>query len=62
MRKHTRGTGGGPATTIRLSAEEQVIARCLERDQVEGLEGYDSIDQALRTGKCVACVGVQGNM
>ena len=69
MRKHARGTGGGPATAIRLSPEEQVVAQCLQREQVEGVEGYDSIEPVLRTGKCVlssiwcvACEGVEGNM
>ena len=69
IRKHARGTGGGPAAKITLTPDELVIARCLEREQVEGLEGYDSVDQALRTGKCVlsslrcvSCVGVEGNM
>ena len=66
MKRHARGMGGGPASTIRLTADEEVIARCLEREQVEG---FDSGDQALRTGKCVlspiwcvACEGVEGNM
>ena len=69
MRRHARGTGGGPATAITLTPEEQVVARCLQREQVEGVEGYDSFEQALRTGKCVlspiwcvACEGVEGNM
>ena len=69
IRRHASGTGGGPATNITLTSEEQVIARCLEREQVEGLEGYHSVDQPLRTGKCVlsslrcvSCVGVEGNM
>ena len=49
--------------------EEECIASCLEREQVEGMEGFDSSDQDLRTGKCVlspircvACEGVEGNM
>ena len=69
MRRHSRGTGGGPALNITLTPDEQDIARCLEREQVEGLEGFDSVDQPLRTGKCVSsliwcvtCVGVEGNM
>ena len=69
IRRHASGTGGGPATNITLTPDELVIARCLEREQVEGLEGYDSVDQPLRTSKCVlsslwcvSCVGGQGNM
>ena len=65
MATHARGTGGGPSTTLRLSAEERVVAQCLHRHQVEGVPGFDSV----RTGKCVlfpiwcvACVGVEGNM
>ena len=53
MRAHARGTGGGPATTLTLTPEEQVVAQCLHRHQVEGVEGFDSIEDALRTGKCV---------
>ena len=62
--KHARGTGGGPPCPIRLSEEEEIIARCLRREQVEGLEGHDSSDPPMRTGKCVltsiwcvACLG-----
>ena len=69
MRKHARGTGGGPAYAVRLTPEDEMIAQCLQREQVEGMEGYDSGHQALRTGKCVlspircvACEGVEGNM
>ena len=69
IRRHASGTGGGPATNITLTADDLIIARCLDRELVEGLEGFDSVDQPLRTGKCVlsslwcvACVGVEGNM
>ena len=69
IRKHQRGTGGGPPCDVTLTPEEQVIARCLEREQLEGLEGFDSLDQASRIGKCflspircVACEGVEGIM
>ena len=31
MRAHARGTGGGPATTLTLTPEEQVVAQCLHR-------------------------------
>ena len=69
MRRHATGTGGGPAANISLTADELVVARCLDRQLVEGLEGFDSGEQPLRTGKCVlssfwcvACVGGQGNM
>ena len=66
--KHARGTGGGPPCSTRLTEEEEVIARCLRREQVEGLEGHDSSEPPMRTGKCVlssiwcvACVvGVVG--
>ena len=65
IRRHASGTGGEPAAKISLTADELVIARCLDREMVEGLEGFDSVDQPLRTGKCVlssfwcvACVGV----
>ena len=64
MTTHARGTGGGPATTLTLTAEERVVAQCLHRHQVEGVPGFDSVEEALRTGKCVlfpiwcvACVG-----
>ena len=67
INKHSRGTGGGPRCPIRLTEEEQVIARCLQREQVEGLEGHDSSEPPMRTGKCVfssiwcvACLGVGG--
>ena len=53
INKHRRGTGGGPALKISLTPDEQVIARCLEKEQVEGLEGFQSFDQPLRTGECV---------
>ena len=69
VRKHLRGTGGGPTSSMKLTAEEEVIASCLEEEKVEGLAGFDSSDQDLRRGKCVlspiwcgACEGVQGNM
>ena len=50
IRTHASGTGGGPATTLMLTPDEQVVAQCLHRHQVEG---FDSIEDALRTGKCV---------
>ena len=53
IKKHSRGTGGGPALKLRLTPDEEVIARCLEKEQVEGLEGFESVDQPLRTGECV---------
>ena len=52
-----------------MTPEEEIIAECLQREQVEGMEGFDSGDQSLRSGKCVlapircvACEGVEGNM
>ena len=56
--KHARGTGGGPPCSTRLTEEEEVIARCLRREQVEGLEGHDSSEPPMRTGKCVLSSGV----
>ena len=53
MRKHARGTGGGPAKKITLTSEDLVVARFLDRSVVEGLDGFDSGEQPLRTGKCV---------
>ena len=53
IRKHARGTGGGPASYLRLMDEEEIIAECFQREQVEGMEGFDSGDQSLRSGKCV---------
>ncbi|XP_040182553.1 carcinoembryonic antigen-related cell adhesion molecule 1-like [Rana temporaria] len=50
MRKHATGTGRGPATRITLTPEEMVVARFLDRELVEGLEGLDSGEQPLRTG------------
>ena len=38
---HARGTGGGPATAIRLTDEERVVAQCLHRHQVEGVEDFE---------------------
>ena len=58
INKHSRGTGGGPPCTIRLTEEEQVIARCLQREQVEGLEGHDSSEPAMRTGTVPAAENV----
>ena len=52
-KKHATGTGGGPATRIILTPEDLVVARFLDRELVEGLEGFDSGEQPLRTGKCV---------
>ena len=52
-KKHASGTGGGPATRITLTPEDMVVARFLDRELVEGLEGFDSGEQPLRTGKCV---------
>ena len=69
IRKHARGTGGGPACPLRLTSEEEVIAQSLSQEQVEGVPGYDSTVGDLGTGKCVLspiwCVsweGVEGNM
>ena len=53
MARHARGTGGGPASRIRLTPDEEVVARCLTRVQVEGMPGYDSVHPPLRTGKCL---------
>ena len=44
IRSHASGTGGGPATNITLTADELIVARCLEREMVEGLEGFDLVD------------------
>ena len=69
IRKHQSGTGGGPPCNIVLTPDEEMVARCIQREQLEGVEGFDSRDEALRTGKCfispircVACEGVEGNM
>ena len=58
MATHARGTGGGPATRETLNAEERVVAQCLHRHQVEGVPGFDSIEEVLRTGKCFFLSGV----
>ncbi|XP_040195565.1 uncharacterized protein LOC120928557, partial [Rana temporaria] len=49
MRRHASGTGGGPATNLTLTADEIIIARCLDRDLVEGLDGFDTVEQPLKT-------------
>ena len=53
MARHVRGTGGGPGSRVRLTPDEEVVARCLTRVQVEGMPGYDSVHPPLRTGKCL---------
>ena len=69
IKKHQSGTGGGPPCNIILTPDEGMFARCLQRKQLEGVEGFDSGDDASRTGKCfispircVACEGVEGNL
>ena len=44
---------GWPTYDVVLTPEEERIARCLHREQVEGIEGFDSREDVLRTGKCV---------
>ena len=41
------------ACALRLTPEEEIIARCLSQEQLEGVPGYDSTDRDLGTGKCV---------
>ena len=69
IKKHSRGTGGGPACSVRLNPEEEVISQSLALEQVEGLPGYDSTVGDLGTGKffvshicCVSWEGVEVNI
>ena len=68
IRKQQRGMGGRPPCNVSLTPEE-LISRCLEREQLEDVEGFDSLNEASRTSKCflspircVSCEGVEGNM
>ena len=39
MASHARGTGGGPPSRVHLTPDKEVVARCLTREQVEGMPG-----------------------
>ena len=45
--KHQTGTGGGPPCDIELTPEDERVAWCLHREQVEGVEGFDSREEVL---------------
>ena len=47
---HARGTGGGPPCPVRLTEVERAVAQTFNRQQVEGLPGFDSSVEDERTG------------
>ena len=47
INKHRTGTGGGPPCDVELTPEDERIARCLHREQVKGIEGFDFLARCL---------------
>ena len=47
IHKHQTGTGGEPPCDVELTPEDERVAQCLHREQVEGVEGFDSREEVL---------------